>query len=58
MLPQEGLSVSEEEELMMTEAGGQFCMAHNGWVINADPMKNFAEPGKCALVKQCHVLCI
>ena len=46
MLAEEGLTVIEEEERMMTDAGGQFCFAHNGWVMDADPMVNFAEPGQ------------
>ena len=46
MLAEEGLTVIEEEERMMTDSGGQFCFAHNGWVMDADPMVNFAEPGQ------------
>lgn len=43
-LPKETISVSEEEALMHT-AWGAHCMAHNGWVMADDPLRNFAAPG-------------
>ena len=36
-------SVEEEAALCWTEAGAH-CMAHNGWVMGDDPLRNFALP--------------
>lgn len=32
------------EENAYSEKAAAFVMAHNGWVINADPLRNFADP--------------
>lgn len=34
---------NEPLEDHMNTPKGAFIMAHNGWVINADPLKNFAD---------------
>ncbi|XP_055546632.1 glycogen debranching enzyme isoform X2 [Wyeomyia smithii] len=39
----QGKSLKDIEEMMYTEPGKLF-MAHNGWVINVDPLRDFARP--------------
>ena len=39
-----GASLKEEEKLMYTKAGAKF-MVHNSWVMDHDPLVNFARPG-------------
>lgn len=36
----------EEYEKMMYSDEGKLFMAHNGWVINGDPLNDFARPQK------------
>lgn len=43
--------VLSDEETMMYEQG-QYMMAHNGWVMNYDPLKNFASEGSLVYLRR------
>ncbi|XP_072918859.1 glycogen debranching enzyme [Hemitrygon akajei] len=41
----EDMSLEEEELMMHQPEKAVYFMAHNGWVMGDDPLRNFAEPG-------------
>lgn len=43
--PFKELTVEEEETMIHQPDKACYFMAHNGWVMGDDPLKNFAEPG-------------
>lgn len=45
----ESSSLAEVEAVLYSESG-RLCMAHNGWVMDADPLQDFAAKAAAARV--------
>ncbi|XP_028588602.2 glycogen debranching enzyme isoform X2 [Podarcis muralis] len=43
--PFKELTLEEEERMLHQPDKASYFMAHNGWVMGDDPLRNFAEPG-------------
>lgn len=44
--------MAEEEVAMFIPSEASLIMAHNGWVMNDDPLRNFAESGSNVYIRR------
>ncbi|KAI7792667.1 putative glycogen debranching enzyme-like, partial [Triplophysa rosa] len=50
--PFEDMSMEQEKQLLQNPNEACHLIAHNGWVMGDDPLKNFAEPGSNVYIRR------